>query len=566
LNPSGDKGSSKYSSLDQIDKRNVRNLRVAWRRPAVAAEIRAGNPDLNVPGLFRSTPLMVNGTLYASNGVGLVEAFDPGTGKTLWTQDSASLIKENPAGIATRGIAYWRAGSDERILSVRTPYLFAINAKNGKLVESFGDRGRIDLRAGFGPQPQPLNFTSAPLVIRDVVVLGSSIGDNPNIKEGTKGDVRAFDVRSGKLRWTFKTIPGKGEFGNDTWENGSSEYTGGVNAWTNLSADEDLGYIYLPLTSPTSDMYGGHRLGNNLFSDSLACVRADTGERVWHFQTVHHDLWDYDLPAAPILADIRVKGKAIKAVVQLTKQGFAFVFDRVNGQPVWPIEERPVPQTPAPGDRTSPTQPFPSKPLPFERQGVLLDDLIDFTPELRAQAAEILRRYVTGPLYTPPSVKDERPGGTKGTLQLPGSVGGADWNGAAFDPETGILYVPSVTGVFAADLVPANSPDMNLRYVRGTREFVNGPQGLPLFKPPYGRVTAINLNTGDQVWMKPNGDGPRNHPAIARLNLPPLGQPGRAAPVLTKTLLFIGEGDPVNVRTPPGGGGRNFARWIRPQA
>jgi len=308
-------------------------------------------------------------------------------------------------------------------------------------------------------------------------------------------------------------------------------------------------------------MYGGHRLGNNLFSDSLVCLKAETGERVWHFQLVHHDLWDYDSPAAPILADIRVNGKPIKAVVQVTKQGFAFVFDRVTGQPVWPIEERPVPQSATPGERTSPTQPFPTKPAPFERQGVSIDQLIDFTPELRSEAIEITKRYVTGPLFTPPSVKGDGPNDTRGTLQLPGSVGGADWNGAALDPETGILYVPSVTGTFAADLIPGETTRSNLRYVHGTREFVTGPRGLPLFKPPYGRITAINLNTGDHVWMKPNGDGPRDHPAIKQLNLPPLGQPGRASPLVTKTLLFIGEGDPINVRTPPGGGGKKFRAY-----
>ncbi len=419
----------------------------------------------------------------------------------------------------------------------------------------------MDLRTGLGPQPQPFNFTSAPLIIKDIAVIGSSIADNPNVKEGTRGDVRGYDIKTGKLRWTFRVIPREGEFGVETWENRSWEYTGGVNAWSNLSADEELGYIYLPLTSPTSDMYGGHRLGNNLFSDSLVCLKAETGERVWHFQLVHHDLWDYDSPAAPILADIRVNGKSIKAVVQVTKQGFAFVFDRVTGQPVWPIEERPVPQSATPGERTSPTQPFPTKPLPFERQGVTIDQLIDFTPELRSEAIEITKRYVTGPLFTPPSVKGEGPNDTRGTLQLPGSVGGADWNGAALDPETGILYVPSVTGTFAADLLSGETTRSNLRYVHGTREFVTGPRGLPLFKPPYGRITAINLNTGDHVWMKPNGDGPREHPAIKHLNLPPLGQPGRASPLVTKTLLFIGEGDSINVRTPPGGGGKKFRAY-----
>ena len=560
-NHSGDKGSTKYAPLDQINRSNVRNLHVAWRRPAVADELRGQHQQLKFSNLFRSTPLMINGVLYASDGIGLVEAFDPATGRTLWVQESTDLGPEALAGTSTRGIAYWRNGADERILSVRPPYLYAINLKTGELIRSFGEAGKVDLRTGLGPQPQPFNFTSAPLIVKDIAVIGSSIADNPNLKEGTRGDVRGYDVKTGKLRWTFRTIPREREFGVETWEDRSWEYTGAVNAWSNLSADEELGYIYLPLTSPTSDMYGGHRLGNNLFSDSLVCLKAETGERVWHFQLVHHDLWDYDLPAAPILADIRVNGKPIKAVVQVTKQGFAFVFDRVTGQPVWPIEERPVPQSATPGERTAPTQPFPTKPAPFERQGVSVDDLIDFTPELRSEAIDITKRYVVGPLFTPPSIKGDGPNDTKGTLQLPGSVGGADWNGAALDPETGILYVPSVTGTFAADLVSGNTVQSNLRYVHGTREFVTGPRGLPLFKPPYGRITAINLNTGDHVWVKPNGDGPREHPAIKHLNLPPLGQPGRASPLVTKTLLFIGEGDPINVRTPPGGGGRKFRAY-----
>jgi len=558
-NHSGDKGSTKYAPLDRINRDNVKNLRIVWRRPAVADEFRKQHPTLSFANLFRSTPLMINGVLYASNGVGLVEAFDPATGKTLWVQESP----EGPGlgGTATRGVAYWRNGNNEQILAVRPPYLVAIHPKTGEMVRSFGNGGRVDLRTDLGPQPQPFNFTSAPLVIRDVVVIGSSIADNPNVKEGTPGNIRGFDAKTGKLRWTFRVIPQDGELGAETWENGSWQGVGAANAWSNLSADEELGYVYLPLTSPTSDMYGGHRPGNNLFSDSLVCIKADTGERVWHYQTVHHDLWDYDLPAAPILTDIRVNGRLIKAVAQVTKQGFLFVLDRVTGTPVWPIEERPVPQSSTPGERTSLTQPFPTKPAPFDRQGVSVDDLIDFTPELRSEALEITKRYVIGPLFTPPSIKGEGPNDTKGTLQLPGSVGGGDWNGAAWDPETGILYVPSVTGTFAADLLPGDPSRSNLRYTRGTRDFVIGPRGLPLFKPPYGRITAINLNTGDHVWMKPNGDGPRDHPAIKHLNLPPLGQPGRASPLVTRTLLFIGEGDPLNVRTPPGGGGKKFRAY-----
>jgi quinoprotein glucose dehydrogenase len=404
------------------------------------------------------------------------------------------------------------------------------------------------------------------------VIVGSSMSDSPLRKEATPGDVRAYDVRTGRLRWTFHVIPRAGEFGVATWKENSWQYTGHANLWSLISVDEELGYAYLPLTSPTSDMYGGHRPGDNLFSDSLVSVNCLTGQRVWHHQLVHHDLWDYDLPAAPVLADIRVDGRNIKAVVQVTKQGFAFVFDRVTGRPVWPIEERPVPQSKTPGEQTSPTQPFPTKPPPFERQGVTIDDLIDFTPELRAAALEIVKHYVIGPLFTPPSIKGSGPNDTKGTIQLPGSVGGADWQGAAFDPETGILYVESITGPFVADLVEGNQKETNLAWVHGTREYPPAPMGLPLLKPPYGRITAIDLNKGEHVWMVPNGDGPRDHPLLKNLNLPPLGNPGRSAPLATKTLLFVGEGDSIMAapaRVPPGmplslapgAGGRMFRAY-----
>jgi quinoprotein glucose dehydrogenase len=333
--------------------------------------------------------------------------------------------------------------------------------------------------------------------------------------------------------------------GNDTWENDSWAYSGEANLWSLISADEEQGLAYLPLTSPTNDMYGGHRLGNNVFANTLVCVRCLTGERVWHYQIVHHDLWDYDLPAAPMLADITVGGTPIKAVVQLTKQAFVFVFDRTSGKPVWPIEERPVPGSDTPGERTSPTQPFPTKPPPFDRQGVSVDDLIDFTPELRAEAIQLVKQYRIGPMFTPPSVREDGPGGIRGTVQLPGSVGGADWQGGAFDPETGMLYVPSITGPFTADIVKGDPKVSNLNYVSGTRAWTPGPQGLPLLKPPYGRITAIDLNKGDRVWMVPNGDGPRDHPLLKPLNLPPLGNPGRSAPLVTKTLLFVGEGSPI---------------------
>src|SRR5436309_11328088 len=506
----GDPGSRKYTPLDQINKENVKSLKIAWRRPSVdpqpAAKLTAGQ---TVSNNFRATPLMVNGVLYSPNGIGLVEAFTPGTGQTIWVQDPPA----GPPGLrgdSTRGLAYWRDGADERIFVQRGGTLIALNAKTGRVIPGFGDGGGVDLHFGRN-NDTPHNWSGAPQVCREVVIIGSSMSDSPPRKEAAPGDVRAYDVRTGKLRWTFHVVPRLGEFGVDTWKDNSWEYSGHANLWSLISADEQLGYAYLPLTSPTSDMYGGHRTGNNLFSDSLVCVNCLTGQRVWHYQMVHHDLWDYDLPAPPVLADINVAGRAIRAVVQVTKQGFAFVFDRITGQPVWPIEERPVPRSATPGEETAPTQPFPTKPPAFERQGVTVDDLIDFTPELRAEALKIVKNYVIGPMFTPPSIKGPGPNQTKGTIQLPGSVGGADWQGAAFDPDTSILYVESITGPFVADIIPGNPNQTNLRFIRGTREYPPAPLGLPLLKPPYGRITAIDLNKGEHVWMVPNGDGPRDH-------------------------------------------------------
>ncbi len=550
----GDLGSTKYAPLDQINKTNVGNLRIAWRRPAVDARLTAQNPKLTFSNNFRATPLMVNGVLYSPNGVGLVEAFHPATGQTIWVQEP--FAAGELAGDSTRGVAYWSDGRDERILAQRGGYLYALNAKTGKPYADFGQKGRVDLRIGLGPLMTEYRWTGAPLVIRNVVVIGASMTDSPARKEQPRGDVRAFDVKTGAIKWQFHVIPQAGEFGVETWEGESWQYTGEAPVWSLFSADEDLGYVYMPVTSPTSDMYGGHRLGDNLFGTSLVCVRADTGQRVWHFQLTHHDLWDYDPPAAPILADITVDGKPIKAIVQITKQAFAYVFDRVSGRPVWPMQERPVPQSTTPGERTSATQPFPTKPPPFDRQGSEVDNLIDFTPELRAEALAITKQYVIGPLFTPPSLRGPGPNDTKGTIQLPGSVGGGDWQGAAFDPDTGWLYVPSITTPFVADIVEGNPAETNLRYTRGGRRWIGGPRGLPLFKPPYGRITAIDLNRGEHRWMVANGDGPRDHPALKGLNLPPLGNPGRPAPLVTKTLLFIGEGSPTMAaagsRLPPG--------------
>ena len=553
----GDSGFTRYAPLDQINADTVHDLEIVWRRPAVDTTLHARWPGLQYSNNLRSTPVMVGGVLYASNGIGIVEAFDPASGETIWVQELPFLGDETPRGAANRGVGYWEddGGAKRRILSVRPPYLLATDVETGRLVQDFGDAGAVDLRVyADTPELVPYSWSSPPLVVRDVAIVGSAMQDHPATKEQRPGYVRAYDVRTGELRWTWNPIPRAGEPGVETWLDDSWAYSGMANVWTMMSADEELGLVYLPTGAPTNDMYGGHRPGNNLFANSLVCVRAETGEPVWHFQMVHHDLWDYDNNVAPILMDITVDGREIKAVVQLTKQAMAYVFDRVTGEPVWPIVERPVPGSQTPGEWIAPTQPFPTKPAPFDVHGISVDTLTDLMPELREEAMAIAAPYVLGQIFTPPSIRGDGDGDQKGTLQLPGSVGGAEWGGAGFDPQTGMLYVPSVTATFAADLTPGNPDRMNVRYTRGTRAFPLGPQGLPLLKPPYGRITAIDMNTGEHVWMVPNGDGPRGHPAIAHLDLPPLGQPGRAMTLLTKSLLFVSEGDPIMVRTPPGSG------------
>jgi quinoprotein glucose dehydrogenase len=549
----GDKGFTKYSPLDQINASNVANLRIAWRRSAVADELKAAQPDLRYGNSFRSTPLMIDGVLYAQNGIGLVEAFDPETGKTIWVQER--FEGDQLRGQPSRGIAQWGTDADARLLTVRGQYLVALEPKTGKIIRSFGSNGRVDLLPAIGPKATGFAMTSSPQVCNDVVIIGNAMSDSPNRKDSlAPGIVQAIDVRTGRVRWTFNPIPRPGEVGSETWEEDSWSYSGAANVWSLVSSDEQLGLAYLPTGAPTNDMYGGHRPGDNLFSNSLVCVRCATGERVWHYQLVHHDLWDYDTNVAPILVDIPVGGKVVRAVVQLTKQAMAYVFDRATGRPIWPIEERPVPTSKTPGEKTARTQPFPTKPAPFDRHGLTTDDLIDFTPELRAEALEIAKRYVLGPIYTPPSVRGPGPNDTKGTLQMPGATGGAEWGGAGFDPETGIIYIPSITGTFAADLLPGDPKSTDLRYTRGDRELVIGPRGLPITKPPYGRIVAIDLKSGDHLWSVANGDGPRDHEAIRHLNLPPLGQPTRDMPLLTRTLLFVSQGDPIMIRTPPGGG------------
>ena len=539
----GDIGSTKYAPLDQITRENVTSLEVAWRRPAVDRTILEQVPSLSVTRNLTATPLMVDGVVYTSNGVGLVEAFDPGTGETIWVQEPMDPAPDGYRGAETRGVAYWTDGRDQRIVVQRGQYLTVLNAGTGTPYPDFGDGGRVNLTAGLGGDAR-YRWTGVPMVIGDVVVLGQSMTDTFITKEAVRGDVRAFDVRTGEQLWVFHTVPQAGEYGTDTWVDDSWQYSGHAPVWSLFSADPELGYLYMPVTSPTSDMYGGHRGGDNLYGQSLVCVDARTGERVWHYQTVHHGLWDYDLPTAPILMDLEVDGRPgiTKMVVQLTKQAFVFAFDRETGEPIWPIEERPVPQSTTPGESTSATQPFPTKPPAFDRQGATVENLIDFTPELRKEALEIVGRYTMGPMFTPPSVRTES---NQGTIQLPGSQGGADVQGGAFDPETGYLYIPSITAPFVADIEEGNPDRTNLRYVKGRRLWIGGPRGLPLFKPPYGRITAIDMTKGEIVWQVPNGYGPRDHPAIKHLSLGRLGRPGRPSPLLTKTLLFVGEGSRI---------------------
>ena len=559
----GDYGSTKYTALDQIDRDNVADLEVAWRWASPDnAEAETRHAMLK-PGPYKVTPLMVGGVLYVSTSYGQVAAIDGGTGESKWVFDTEDWRTSRPTnlGYNHRGVGYWTDGEQARILMpTNQAYLWAIDAHTGEPVGGFGTEGKVDLTEGLGRTvPRRVySVISAPMVIGDTVVVGSSIFDGPIRKEMPPGHVRGFDVRTGEQKWIFHTIPQGDEPGVETWENESWTYSGNTNVWSVMSGDPELGYVYLPISTPTNDWYGGHRLGDNLYAESLVCVDADTGEKVWHFQFVHHGLWDYDVPAAPNLVDIVVDGKEIKAVAQITKQGFIYVFDRETGEPVWPIEERPVPQTDVPGERTSETQPFPTKPAPYEHQGFVGDDmLIAFTPELHEAAKKIRDKWVYGPLFTPPSLQ--------GTVLLPGWAGGANWYGAAVDPETSTIYIPSFTMPMVVKLTEPDGARSNFRYIRGMSGiesfFLPGPMGLPLTRPPYGRITAIDLNTGEHAWMKPLGDGPRAQiERITGEDPGPLGGPPAAGPLLTTTLLFQAQGGAPGMG---GGGGGDEVSVLR---
>jgi quinoprotein glucose dehydrogenase len=577
----GDAGTTKYSPLDQIDASNVKELKVVW-------EWKANNfgkrPDFN----WEVTPLEIGGVLYATAGTRRdVVAIDAATGETLWMYRLDEGVRgQTVARTQNRGLTWWSDGKgDDRVIMISPGYqLVALNAKTGQVMPGFGSGGLVDLTKGLDRavvKPGQIGSSSPAIVVRDVIVVGAAepSGNSPPSKTNVPGYIRGFDVRSGKLLWTFKTIPQAGEFGNETWLNDSWKYTGNTGAWAPLAADEELGYVYIPVEMPTGDYYGGTRLGDNLFSDSLVCLDAKTGKRIWHFQLVHHDIWDMDITSAPILTDITVDGKRIKAVSAITKQGFTYVFDRVTGQPVWPIVEKPVPQSDVPGEKTSATQPFPTKPPAFEKQGTSLDDALDYTPAIREAARKILSEYKLGPLFTPPIVGDA--GGKKATLLSPSHVGGANWQGGAFDPGTGILYVASVNNPDSLALAVADPAKSDMGYVSG-RSGPNGgrpstgnfnpetntvpkgnigPEGLPLVKGPWGTVVAIDLNKGEIAWKVPNSDTPefiRDHPLLKGIDVGRQGRPSRSALMVTKTLLFGSDG--ANLFNAVAGGGGNTLR------
>jgi glucose dehydrogenase len=593
---------NRYSPLDQINTTNFKDLEVAWR---FKTDNLGPRPEFKLEG----TPIAIRGILYTTGGTRRsVIALDGKTGEVIWTHSlrEGRRAAVSPRQLSGRGVSYWTDGKgDERIIYTTTGYqLVELNAKTGSMIQSFGKGGALDLKVGVvkGRAEQidletgEIGVHSTPAIVKDTIIIGSAMREGATVSthNNTKGLVRAFDVRTGKLLWTFNTIPRPGEFGNDTWEKESWAVNGNVGVWTQISADEELGLVYLPVETPTSDFYGGHRPGNNLFAESLVAVDLKTGQRKWHFQLVHHPIWNFDNSSAPLIFDINANGKTIKAVSLPSKLGWLYVFDRVTGQPVWPIEERPVPQSDIPGEKLSPTQPFPTKPPAYARNMIKVpDDLIDFTPELRAQALERLKRYRYEPSpFTPPIL-----GNVNGPLYgaLVASTA-TNWPGSAADPETHVAYLQAGNmGVGARSLVAPPKEFSDIGYVSGIagQEFreVMGPgdccaadapprppqqstpppppanapadggpsagltvQGLPMVKPPYGLLTAMNVDKGEIVWQVPHGDTPdniRNHPLLAGKNIPKTGQQGTSGVglIVTKTLVVMG--DPT-VTSPPG--------------
>ena len=555
-----DAGSTKFTNLSQIHGDNFGELEVAWTWASIDGELDlegllgSAAEDISF-GRLQATPLMIEGVLYMITALNQVAALDATSGELLWSFNPQAYLSGysiSPLGYHHRGVAYWSDGKESRILfATNDGYLHSLNADSGVPDSSFGG-GRLDMTEGIPRADRelvdysgavPLGTVSPPVVIGDVLVVNQITSNRPHYKERPPTWVRGYNIRTGELIWTFHTIPQGGEFGVETWQEESWRYTGNGGVWTQMSADLELGYVYLPTEAPTNDYYGGHRPGDNLFTQSVVAVNALTGERVWHFQMIHHGLWDYDTPAAPNLMNIDVDGREIRALAQVTKQGWAYVFDRATGVPVWPMPELPVPEGMIPGERTSPTQPFPTKPPAFAVQGLTEEDLIDFTPELKAEALEIINNYVYGPIFTPASLPDES-AGKRGTIFVPSAGGGANWPGAGFDPETGVLFVPATNGAFTPYMGTLPEDESNFRYYRLQNRGVVGPRGLPLLKPPYSTITAFDMNKGEILWQVPNGDRMarvEEPPDLEEIDLPPLGGGGRHPVLVTSTLLIHGQ-------------------------
>lgn len=572
-----DLAGSRYRPLDQINASNFNKLEIAWH---FRTESIGNRPEFKLEG----TPLMINGVLYATAGSRRAAiALDAATGELLWVhgEHEGARGAAAPRQLSGRGLAYWTDGKEERILYVTPGYrLICLDAKTGGLVKTFGKEGAVDLKLDDDQTialiDGEIGLQSAPIVAKDTIIVGAAFREGMTAKSmhNNKGYVRGFDVRTGKRLWIFHTIPVKGEPGYETWEKGSAEYTGNTGVWTQVTVDEQLGLVYLPVESPTGDYYGGHRPGNNLYGESLVCVDLKTGQRKWFYQLVHHPLWDMDISSAPLLADINVNGRAIKAVAQPTKQGVLYVFDRVTGQPVWPIEERPVEKGNVEGEWYAPTQPFPTKPPAYSRNGVTPDILVDFTPALHDQAMTIAAKYKLGPIFTPPTAS--KASGLLATLTLGTAGGGSNWWGGSYDPETHTVFVSaSNASLTPIGLVHAPKEVSDMNYILGTDgqeiRIARGPgenagadaaplprtaapasapanplnvQGLPLVKPPYGTLSALNLDKGEITWQVAHGETPdaiRNHPLLKGMNLPRTGQTGGVVTAVTKTLVLAGD-------------------------
>jgi len=540
----GSHTANRYSPLDQINAENVDDLEIAWSFSTV-------NFGPTTDFVNPSTPLEIDGVLYANIGsTRNVVALDATSGQVLWLYryQEGDRFDEAPRKGAGRGVAFWSDGDESRVIDVSPGYqLVSLDADTGIPDPNFGDNGKVDLFQGLRNADDPryaypdIGISAPPFVMNDVIVVGAAhrTGGRPRSKFNTKGDIRGFDVHTGELLWTFHTIPARGEYGFESWLTGN-DITGNSGVWAAISGDPELGHVYLPIEDPTGDYYGGDRHGDNLFSSGLVAVDVRTGERQWHYQFIHHDIWDWDVPSPPIIADLP-NGREV--VMSVTKQAFVYTFDRETGEPVWPIVERPVPPGDVPGEWYSPTQPYPTRPAPFDRQGFTEDDMIDFTPELRALALESVEDFRLSPsLFSAPSLADA-PDGTRGRLGLPSSTGGSNWESSALDPETGVLYVPSRTVLQVLAL--AKNPDSDIDLSQGFGVRSPRVQGLDIVKPPYGRVTAIDMNSGDHLWWIANADTPEritNHALLEGVDLPRTGIPTRAGVLLTKSLLFVFEG------------------------